>query len=87
VALIEVQGEVDAFIDDLVAQAPPLARIDGIESERCAIAAERMAAHNAEQTLGAFSRHDEKLNTIQYGYSPKGQHSTTSGDMDFVGPI
>ncbi|MBI2784590.1 MAG: acylphosphatase, partial [Gammaproteobacteria bacterium] len=24
--LIEVQGKVDAFIDDLVAQAPPLAR-------------------------------------------------------------
>jgi len=31
--LIEVQGDVDAFIDDLVAQAPPLARIDGVESE------------------------------------------------------
>src|SRR5664279_5143544 len=31
--LIEVQGEVDAFIGDLVAQAPPLARIDDVESE------------------------------------------------------
>jgi hydrogenase maturation protein HypF len=33
--LIEVQGKVDAFIDDLVAQAPALARIDDIESELC----------------------------------------------------
>ncbi len=31
--LIEVQGNVEAFIGDLVAQAPPLARIDDIESE------------------------------------------------------
>ena len=31
--LMEVQGNVEAFIDDLVAQAPPLARIDDIESE------------------------------------------------------
>ncbi len=31
--LMEVQGNVEAFIGDLVAQAPPLARIDGIESE------------------------------------------------------
>ena len=31
--LIEVQGEVDAFMSDLVAQAPPLARIDDIEAE------------------------------------------------------
>ena len=31
--LIEVQGDVDAFVDDLVAEAPPLARIDGVESE------------------------------------------------------
>lgn len=31
--LIEVQGEVDAFIADLVAEAPPLARIDGVQSE------------------------------------------------------
>ena len=33
--LIEVQGDVDAFVDDLVAEAPPLARIDGVESELC----------------------------------------------------
>ncbi len=31
--LMEVQGNVETFIDDLVAQAPPLARIDDIESE------------------------------------------------------
>ena len=31
--LIEVQGDVDAFMSDLVAQAPPLARIDDIEAE------------------------------------------------------
>ena len=31
--LMEVQGKVEAFIGDLVAQAPPLARIDDIESE------------------------------------------------------
>jgi len=31
--LIEVQGAVDAFVDDLIAEAPPLARIDGVESE------------------------------------------------------
>ena len=31
--LMEVQGNVEAFIGDLVAQAPPLARIDDIESE------------------------------------------------------
>ncbi len=31
--LIEVQGKVDAFMSDLVAQAPPLARIDDIEAE------------------------------------------------------
>jgi hydrogenase maturation protein HypF len=37
--LIEVQGEVDAFIDNLIAQAPPLARIDDIESELCALVA------------------------------------------------
>jgi hydrogenase maturation protein HypF len=31
--LIEVQGKVDAFMSDLVAEAPPLARIDDIEAE------------------------------------------------------
>jgi hydrogenase maturation protein HypF len=31
--LIEVQGKVDAFMSDLVAQAPPLARIDDVEAE------------------------------------------------------
>jgi hydrogenase maturation protein HypF len=31
--LIEVQGEVDAFVNDLAALAPPLARIDQIETE------------------------------------------------------
>jgi len=31
--LIEVQGKVDDFIDDLVAEAPLLARIDDVESE------------------------------------------------------
>jgi hydrogenase maturation protein HypF len=31
--LIEVQGKVDAFVSDLVAQAPPLAHIDDIETE------------------------------------------------------
>jgi hydrogenase maturation protein HypF len=31
--LIEVQGEVDAFMSDLVAQAPLLARIDDVEAE------------------------------------------------------
>ncbi len=30
--LIEVQGEVDDFVGNLVAEAPPLARIDGVES-------------------------------------------------------
>ena len=39
--LIEVQGEVDAFVSDLVAEAPPLARIDGVESEPCALVAGR----------------------------------------------
>jgi hydrogenase maturation protein HypF len=37
--LIEVQGKLDAFIGDLVAQAPALARIDDIESELCAFVA------------------------------------------------
>ncbi len=32
--LIEVQGDVDSFIDDLVAEAPPLARVETVESER-----------------------------------------------------
>ena len=31
--LIEVQGVVDSFVDDLVSQAPPLARIDSVESD------------------------------------------------------
>src|SRR5450631_1012533 len=31
--LIEVQGDVDAFISDLVEEAPPLARIDEVKSE------------------------------------------------------
>jgi hydrogenase maturation protein HypF len=31
--LIEVQGEVGTFVDELVAEAPPLARVDGVESE------------------------------------------------------
>jgi hydrogenase maturation protein HypF len=31
--LIEVQGEVDAFVEDLRAEAPPLARIDSIATE------------------------------------------------------
>ena len=35
--LIEVQGAVDAFVSDLVTEAPPLARIDGVESEPCAL--------------------------------------------------
>ncbi len=38
--LIEVQGAVDPFIADLIAQAPPLARIDDIESEMCALVAD-----------------------------------------------
>ena len=33
--LIEVQGAVDGFVDDLVTQAPPLARIDSISAELC----------------------------------------------------
>ena len=41
--LIEVQGAVDAFVGDLVAQAPPLARIDDVESELCALVAGRDA--------------------------------------------
>lgn len=32
--LIEVQGQVDDFVDDLIAGAPPLARIETVESER-----------------------------------------------------
>ena len=35
--LIEVQGAVDAFVSDLVTEAPPLARIDGVELEPCAL--------------------------------------------------
>jgi hydrogenase maturation protein HypF len=31
--LIEVQGAVGAFVDELVAEAPPLARIEGVEAE------------------------------------------------------
>lgn len=37
--LIEVQGKVDAFEEDLVAQAPELARIDDVESELCPLVA------------------------------------------------
>jgi hydrogenase maturation protein HypF len=34
--LIEVQGDVAAFLNDLVEKAPPLARIDNVGTERCA---------------------------------------------------
>jgi hydrogenase maturation protein HypF len=37
--LIEVQGEVDAFVEDLIAEALPLARIDSVESELLSIVA------------------------------------------------
>src|SRR5664279_1622485 len=49
--LIEVQGTVDAFVDDLVALAPALARIDDVESELCAfVAGERdFVIRNSEQ--------------------------------------
>ena len=38
--LIEVQGAVDAFVGDLVAQAPPLARIDDVATELCPLVAD-----------------------------------------------
>ena len=41
--LLEVQGDVDAFVGDLVAQAPPLARIDGVESESRPLVADECA--------------------------------------------
>jgi hydrogenase maturation protein HypF len=50
--LIEVQGGVDGFVEDLAAEAPPLARIDGIESElRPLVAGEsEFVIRSSEQT-------------------------------------
>jgi hydrogenase maturation protein HypF len=49
--LLEVQGNVDAFMDDLVAEAPPLARIDDVEFEpQPFVSGERdFNIHNSEQ--------------------------------------
>ncbi len=41
--LIEVQGAVDAFVGELVAEAPPLARIDDVESELCPLVPQERA--------------------------------------------